>query len=513
MSKVKVNLGSFFRKWGIILIIAITILCLGLIVFKGINFGIEFAGGTRIPIILEKGVDSKTMEEIVNNIKVRATKFGLSQVSVKAVGDRQIYVEIPTTDPKLVEEIEKIVKAEGRFEAVIDGKTAVTGKDIISGSIRENPQIYGTDIRWAVEFIITKEGSDAFGAAAYGKGNYPVHLFLDRVENAVIVVKKSYLQNENFTDEEIREMIEDVLNFSNDKIVYEEDMNVSELAESNKTIVISSSSEKLNELKKLNVSLLEKEEGEMIPKYAKGKIKNYIDEWPAIGLLSSPILSENLATGKVGQMFMIEGSSAGKTIEEKREYAVNQMKKIKSILSGGAIPVKLSLGSIVTIPPSLGKDFLNYSIIGLVVAYALVIAITLIRYKRPEFVFVLILVSLCQLIILVGIIGSIGTFDLAGIAGFFATIGTSVDAQIVVSDEILKAYTKDEMKRRSKKAFYIITRDALILIFMMLPLLFSNIVEIIGFVNVLLIGTVLNILITLQMYDSAIDSIESIEGP
>jgi preprotein translocase subunit SecD len=506
--KVKVNLYSFFKKKIIILIILITLFCLGLIIFKGINFGIEFAGGTRIPIVLEKSVDKETMNEIVNNIKIRATKFGLAQVAVKSVGDRQIYVEIPTTDPKLVEEIEKIVKAEGKFEAIIDKKVALTGKDIISGSIREDPQVYGGDIRWAVDFIITKEGSEAFGAAAYGKGNYPVHLFLDRIENSIIIVKKSYLQNENFTQEEIKEMIEDILNFSNNEIMYEEEFDLNKIIEKNKTVIISSSSEKLKNLKELNISLVEKNEEELIPKYSKGKIKNFVDEWSAIGLLSSPTLSENLATGKVGQMFRIEGSSVGKTQEEKREYAINQMKKIKSILSGGAIPVKLSLGSITTIPPSLGKDFLTYSIVGLIIAYILVMIITLARYKRPEFLFVLILIPICQLVILVGINGTVGTIDLASIAGLFATIGTSVDAQIVVSDEILKTYTKDEMKRKSKKAFYIITRDAAVLIIMILPLLFSNIVEVIGFVNVLLIGTVLNILITLQMYSAAIDSIE-----
>lgn len=120
--------------------IAITIVALlliALVVIRGINYGIEFTGGTRIPITLEKSVTSTVMGDMVNTIKTRTSKFGLQQVIVRSVGDRQIYVELPQSDPASVSNIETILKAEGKFEALIDGKVAVTGEDIVSGSIRD----------------------------------------------------------------------------------------------------------------------------------------------------------------------------------------------------------------------------------------------------------------------------------------------------------------------------------------------------------------------------------------
>jgi preprotein translocase subunit SecD len=109
---------------------------------------------------------------------------------------------------------------------------------------------------------------------------------------------------------------------------------------------------------------------------------------------------------------------------------------------------------------------------------------------------------------LVCILGSVGTLDLSAIAGLFASMGTSVDAQIVVSDELLGkgSVSKEEIKRKLTKAFYIITRNAAIAVIAITPLLFSNIVEIIGFVTAMMLGTLINIFITTQVYTAVAES-------
>jgi preprotein translocase subunit SecD len=253
---------------------------------------------------------------------------------------------------------------------------------------------------------------------------------------------------------------------------------------------------------------------EIHPTFLKNEMEGVIvEEWPAMGLLSAPSLSKDLGSGVVGQQYQITGSAQGATTEEKTAYADLQVKKIKSILSGGALPTRITLGSATIVPPTLGKEFLNYSVIGMVLCYIAVLAIVLTRYRQPKFIPVQIFIPTMQMTGLICILGSVGTLDLSTIAGLFASMGTSVDAQIVVSDELLGkgSLTKEEVRRKIAKAFYIIVRNAAIAILAIFPLLFSNLVEIIGFVTAMMLGTLLNIYITTQTYTAVAESMSKEE--
>ena len=122
----------------------------------------------------------------------------------------------------------------------------------------------------------------------------------------------------------------------------------------------------------------------------------------------------------------------------------------------------------------------------------------------------LIFVATTQMIILISILAVFGKLDLATIAGIFGALGTSVDAQMVVSDELLnrKIESKDEAKRRLSKAFYINTRSSMVLLLVLLPLLFSSIVEIIGFVTATVLGSIIGVTLTIQTYSAVIDKQE-----
>jgi preprotein translocase subunit SecD len=299
-----------------------------------------------------------------------------------------------------------------------------------------------------------------------------------------------------------------MLSMSKDTLLFTDGLSKDDIKnrilEMNKTTVVVSEKETELEawLAERNISFVEKKDAEMKPLLGKGKEAAGLDEWAAIGLLSGPLLSDSLATGKASQQYVIEGQSQGATIDEKKEYALMEMKKIKSILSGGALPVRMSLGSTTTVPPSLGKDFLSYSIVGIVLVYIVVLLIVFVRYRNPQMIPVLVFIPTCQIACLIAILAGAGTLDLATIAGLFASMGTAVDAQVVVTDELFskKLESNDDAQRRINKAFYIITRDAAIVIFGLFPLLFSNLVEIIGFITAMVLGTLINIIITTQTY-------------
>ena len=172
------------------------------------------------------------------------------------------------------------------------------------------------------------------------------------------------------------------------------------------------------------------------------------------------------------------------------------------------MPVSIELGSAITIPPSLGREFLNFSVIGGVVAFGAVLLVIAIRFRSIQSLVPMAFVALSEMVILVSILGSIGTLDLATIAGLFGAMGISVDAQTIVTDELLSKPLsgRDEGKRRISKAFYIVTRDAGVLVLVMLPLLFSGLVEIIGFVTATMLGSIIGVLITTQTYNAVVDS-------
>ncbi|MDD5337499.1 MAG: hypothetical protein PHS02_03360, partial [Candidatus ainarchaeum sp.] len=82
------------------------VLALANVAINGVKFGIDFSGGTRIPVVLEHPVDQTTMNDMVQIIKSRASVLGLTEVSVRAVGTSQIDVEVPGTNENLIKNIE-----------------------------------------------------------------------------------------------------------------------------------------------------------------------------------------------------------------------------------------------------------------------------------------------------------------------------------------------------------------------------------------------------------------------
>ncbi|MCS7109329.1 MAG: hypothetical protein NZ903_00850 [Candidatus Micrarchaeota archaeon] len=507
---------EWLRDRRVIIITFITAAMLLLLIMKGANFGLEFTGGARIPITLEKPVSKATMDEIVDTIKLRVSKFGLTQVVVRSVGDQQVYVELPaSSDPNYLQQVKDILSSEGKFEAIIDGIPAITGEHIISGSIREMISTNESNVHWSVSFVVNQEGAKKFANAAYGKANYPVYLFLDKAEDSIIVLRERYFEDINFSLQETKKQLSLVASYGKNELIFVDpnddlETQLSLILSQNKSKIIISEEENdlIAKLRDKNVKIIVKDKEEMIPELYDAGIEGIVvNKWPAIGLLSAPTLSPVLATGQINQQFSIEGRARGATFQERIQNAEAENKRIKSILSGGALPVSIELGSVIYVPPSLGNEFLNYSVLGMVVAGVVVLLFIAFRYRKPEHIFPLLFVATTQMIILISFMAVFGTLDLATIAGLFGTLGSSVDYQIVITDEILgrRAEGRDEAKRRLEKAKYIISRDVGVLTIVMLPLMFSNIVEIIGFATATLLGAILGLIITTQVYNAVIE--------
>jgi preprotein translocase subunit SecD len=109
-----------------------------------------------------------------------------------------------------------------------------------------------------------------------------------------------------------------------------------------------------------------------------------------------------------------------------------------------------------------------------------------------------------ELFIIVSIVGLVGTLDLAAVAGMIAVVGTGVDSQIIITDEMLSRTGENaSAKMVLGDAFYIIWADAALIVIAMLPLFFStSLVTVVGFSESTIIGALLGVLITRPAYSA-----------
>lgn len=161
----------------------------------GLKFGIDFSGGLRVPVLLEQPVDPVVMADMVNTIKARASAFALTEVRVRPVGDSQIYVEVAKTNKELLTEILSILSQQGVFTATVDGQTAIEGSDVLTQRIYRvsGAQLSQIGGDWAISFSVTPAGQTRFTAAARGKTDYPIYMFVDRPSDAIVVISKTDL--------------------------------------------------------------------------------------------------------------------------------------------------------------------------------------------------------------------------------------------------------------------------------------------------------------------------------
>ena len=359
----------------------LVILALLNIYVNGMKFGIDFSGGTRIPVVLEHPVDSTTMNELVQTIKTRASVLGLTEVKVKAIGDSEINVETPANDEKTINYIEQTLSHQGVYQGIVDGKLAVSGENIYSAAIRQLSQSelvrpgVSNPPDWGVSFTVDNNGANTFAKAAKGKADYPIYMFLDRPNDAMIFFSKEELTNSSTSDKDALFALRNALKYEKGNIsVYEIGQipdNLSATTNKTKAIISKNANSSVKSfLTSRGFVLSEQDEGDMIPQFAVSSIGEMtLAKLPSVGLLSAPFLGGEITNGIPSHSFSVSGyvestyAGNAKAIE-----ANNRVKSIESILKGGSLPVQISIGSRTVLPASLGSSFLELSIIGIVVS-------------------------------------------------------------------------------------------------------------------------------------------------
>jgi len=205
--------------------------------------------------------------------------------------------------------------------------------------------------------------------------------------------------------------------------------------------------------------------------------------------------------------FVIEGPGSGVSEEAAAQDALTRMKQMQTVLITGALPVKLNIVKTDIVSPTLGEKFLRYAIISILGAIATVAAIILARYRKLKIASAVLLTGLSEVIIILGIAALIHwNIDLAAIAAIIAAIGTGVDAQIVITDEILAGEALQRgWKERVQRAFFVIFGSYSTIIAAMLPLWALGSTMLKGFAIITIIGVSIGVFITRPAYARMIE--------
>ena len=378
-------------------LIAIVFLSAFSIASNGVKFGIDFSGGVRIPVLLEKPVDSVTMEEMVNTVKTRAASFGLSEVKVRPIGDSEIYVEMPQSSPQLISDVENLLSRQGVYRGIVDGKMAVKGEEIYSGTIMKIPSQYLQGADWGVSFTVTQGGAQRFAEVAKGKADYPLFMFLDRPSDAIVVISEKQLMADASSKSRVvpiskaraLQLATSALALEGDNItVYVEEsmqQNLSFKPATNKTrAIVSANSSLIPALRASGFIVVEKTDAEMTPKYTvspDNPASDAVAMWTSVGLMSAPRLVKGVTDGIPNFSYTINGPADGANAQAKALDALKKERELESLLKGGALPVQISLGSKTVIPAPLGEEFLRLSLIGLLFSLLAISLMVSVRYR------------------------------------------------------------------------------------------------------------------------------------
>lgn len=192
---------------------------------------------------------------------------------------------------------------------------------------------------------------------------------------------------------------------------------------------------------------------------------------------------------------------------ETRDEARQELEQMKAILMTGSIPTRLEVVSIQQISPVLGREFLMSTLLAGLVAALLVAVILYARYRNPEIVGTILFMSLSELIITLAIASffkKFWQFDLSALAGLVIAVGTGVDQEIIMTDEMLGG---GGTSRNRKEAMFVIMAAFGTMLVAMLPMLTIGAGAVKGFAITTIIGILVGILFTRPTYLAVLEEV------
>jgi preprotein translocase subunit SecD len=237
--------------------------------------------------------------------------------------------------------------------------------------------------------------------------------------------------------------------------------------------------------------------------------QDYLSEQLSLYLDDAMVDELNIGADLKGRAvtdIQISGSGAGKTQQEAVFNSLANMKRLQTILITGSLPVKLSIVKTDNVSPALGEEFIKSAILIGLLAIVAVFIVIYARYRKLRIAVPIIITSLVEVILLLGIAAIIGwNLDLAAIAGIIIAVGTGIDHQIVITDETLRGEMQSDWKKKIKNAFFIIMGAFATTVVAMVPLMFAGAGLLKGFALTTIIGVSIGVFIARPAYAAVVE--------
>lgn len=483
------------------ILIAFVLISILIILAKGITTGLDLQGGSKITIQTERPLSNEEMGQVVSIMTKRLNGLGLKDIRIRPWGDEFIIIEVAGTNPR----IEIIIEQIGILDVKIGNITVFTGADLERVEAFNKNPFQNT---WEVPFTINSEGARRFRDVALETNFSEVSMFMDESTAIMIIRDKSIMPRIGFavskgylfddaplmdavnkgilgirfgTNEDMQRRIKEELDIEAEVGNIEiDDVVVGEYIAVEETVELLGE-EKIKEIKGYLNSTGVKEEDILIG---------------STGLVNhAPIgasLREELLAGNVVRSLVLETGSD--------ENARLEAEEVEIVLRSGSLPIKVDIKGKYGVPPELGEKFARNAIIAGLFAIMAVAVFIFVRYKTPTIVLPILITGLSEVTIILGVASIINwNIDLPAIAGIIAAVGTGVDDQIVITDEVLMERTKS-IRYKIKNAFFIIMAAWATTIAAMVPLIVIGMGMLVGFAIITMIGVTIGVFITRPAY-------------
>jgi preprotein translocase subunit SecD len=541
----KILLWAFFLLGSFALIVNVQFDD-GLKIGHNLSLGSEFSGGTLFQLQLAEPATSAQMSEIKFIVEKRLNPNGIKDVTVSNTGDQIVLAQVAETDSEEVKDLQSLLLKQGKFESFLNGQLVFDGSQIVQ--VIENaaqgygahPTGVGDEYTWTLPFLLNDKAAQDFSKAIFhqceqigfsaGQAQYScaaTYFFIDRPSNALVVYPSDVRSSDAGKLHTTADLqypsdvtISDILENANLHLIETQDgtftsegLALLQNPPANvKNIILpaSLSEELMSQIESsssLPILVVPEDPSQVWIVNASG-LRDVISLSP--GITGNEPFIENIKDATIHPLLVITGS-APNAVEAKQ-----RLDDLRILLKSGALPIPIVSINQQTVSADLGEQFLSSIWLMGILSFVIVEIIIFLRYRKWKLVGPLSVMGISEVIMILGFAALVKwNLDLASMAGILAAVGTGVDSEVIMTDEILQGEKEGEDKdekgwaARAKRAFFIVAASASVAIAVMLPMVIlgSGLGKLAGFALTTIAGVLLGVLISRPAFQEIIKDI------